>query len=214
MKVACVIQARLGSTRLPAKVLLPLPTGRTVLEEVIWRCKQIKGVDIVVVAIPDTAENDQLADVASGADVVIIRGREHDVLSRYVEAADAVNADAIMRITADCPLIDHEVCAFVLSEFMRCGADYATNTQRRSYPQGFDCQIASRYMLNWAHENAVEAYDREHVFPILERLSSPGFNAINVSSSPDRSHIRWTLDTAEDYEAIRAEFERREREAA
>lgn len=171
----------------------------------------ISGVDVVVCAIPDTAENDILAEMAQP--FMVVRGPEHDVLTRYVKAANEVDAKVIIRITADCPLIDPDVCGFVLSEFNRCNADYATNTQRRSYPQGFDCQIASRYMLNWADTYAVEAYDREHVFPILERLSSPGFNAINVSSSPDRSHIRWTLDTQEDYEVICAELMRREEAA-
>lgn len=211
MTVACVIQARLGSTRLPAKVLLPLPTGRTVIEEVIYRCKMIKGVDVVITAVPDTAENDLLAGLIPPDPVR--RGPEHDVLSRYVMAADAYRADVIMRVTADCPLIDPQVCGEVLREVTEGRADYASNVERRSYPQGFDCQVVTRYMLDWAHEHATEAYDREHVFPIIERGTGPGFRKVNVSASPDRSHIRWTLDTLEDYVRIWSEFKRREEAA-
>lgn len=218
MKVACVIQARLGSTRLPAKVLLPLPTGRTVLEEVIHRCKLIKGVDVVAVAIPDTPENDILDRLlwkwAAQYDVKVVRGPEHDVLARYAKAATEVGADVVMRITADCPLIDPDVCSKVLRELVERNADYATNVERRSYPQGYDCQAVKRSTLDWASENATEPYDREHVFSILERLFSTGYQRINVSDYPDRSHIRWTLDTLTDYVTIWKEFERREREAA
>ena len=239
MTVAVIVQARLGSTRLPAKVLLPLPTGRTVIEEVIYLCKQINGVDVVVVAIPDTAENDivaehvkDLADIyilptnnpthkvkfsvgcpRDGKGVIVMRGPEHDVLARYAKAAELVDASVIMRITADCPLIDPEVCAKVLREVTEGGADYASNVERRSYPQGFDCQVVTRYMLDWANEHATEAYDREHVLTIIERLAGPGFRKVNVSASPDRSHIRWTLDTLEDYVRIWSEFKRREEAA-
>ena len=216
MTVAAIIQARLGSTRLPAKVLLPLPTGEMVIEEVLHRCREIKGVDTVVLAIPDTPENDILEHIArrmiwvttkDASRPVIVRGPEHDVLSRYVKAAEAVDADIIMRVTADCPLIDPEVCGKVLSEFIERKVDYASNVERRSYPQGFDCQVVGRYLLDWADKNATEPYDREHVFTIFDRTA---FNKINVSASPDRSHIRWTLDTIEDYVTIWSEFKRRE----
>ena len=228
MTVAAIVQARLGSTRLPAKVLLPLPTGRTVLEEVLHRCRQIDGVDVVVCAIPNTPENDIVAHVAAKiiwvpagkhkvADwvrPVIVRGPEHDVLSRYVKAAKEVDASVIMRITADCPLIDPEVCAKVLRVVTEGRADYASNVERRSYPQGFDCQVVTRRILDWANENATEPYDREHVLTILDRASSLGCHKNNVSAYPDRSHIRWTLDTLADYKVIWDEFKRREREAA
>lgn len=226
MRVAAIVQARLGSTRLPAKILLPLPTGRTVIEEVLHRCAKINGVDVVVVAIPDTVENDVLADIIhpmtyevqwlGGKRLVMVRGPEHDVLARYVVAAEAVSADVIMRITADCPLIDPDVCAKVLREVTEGRADYASNVERRSYPQGFDCQVATRSTFDWANENATEPYDKEHVFTILERLHAPqlGYRRVNVSESPDRSHIRWTLDTLADYRTIWNEFMRREKEAA
>lgn len=224
MKVAAIVQARLGSTRLPAKVMLVLPTGRTVIEEVLHRCARIKGVNTVVAAIPDTADNEVLAEHLypmcqqaqwlGHKNLAVVRGPEHDVLSRYAKAAAEVKADVIMRITADCPLIDPDVCAKVLREVTEGSADYASNVERRSYPQGFDCQVVTSYLLKWAVENATEAYDREHVLTLIERGTGPGFHKVNISSSPDRSHIRWTLDTIEDYVTIWKEFERREREAA
>src|ERR1041385_9116254 len=136
MVTAVIVQARLGSTRLPAKVLLPLPTGRTVLEEVLFRCKQIPGVGVVVCAIPESETPhrdpgmiakewaalkalfvnapDMLAERALQQADVVVRGPEHDVLARYVKAAETVKADIIMQITADCPLIDPQVCGQVL----------------------------------------------------------------------------------------------------
>jgi spore coat polysaccharide biosynthesis protein SpsF len=222
LRAACIIQARLGSTRLPAKVLLPLPTGRTVLEEVIHRCQQIEMLCrpelvirplLVVVAIPETPDNDELAHVAGRAGAIVVRGPEHDVLARYVKAAEAVGADVIMRITADCPLLDPQTCEAVLELFQKSGADYASNVwPARHYPQGWDCEVFTMQALRKAHAEATDAYDREHVTPFLQR--SPDINRVMLKDMQDRSHIRWTLDTAEDYEAICAEFERREREAA
>ena len=215
---ACIIQARLGSTRLPAKVLLPLPTGRTVLEEVLWRCAHIPGVDVVVLAMPDTAENDIL--VANGVkkqtskDIPIVRGPEHDVLARYAKATKEVGATSIMRITADCPLIDPQVCGEVLRQYQEQSADYASNTIRRSWPEGYECQIVSRRLLLWAHANASEPYDREHVLTFVERKAAPGFHQINVSTSPDRSHERYTLDTVADYVKIWNAMQEQMREAA
>lgn len=210
MTVACIIQARLRSTRLPAKVLLPLPTGRTVLEEVIYRCKQIKGVDAVVVAIPDTPENDIIASVACRT--AVVRGPEHDVLARYAKAASEVNADVIMRITSDCPLVDPEVSGQVLR--LVGGVGYASNCwPAREHPHGLDCEVFTRDLLSMANNEATDAYDREHVTPFIQRNCRVEGSAL-LKSMVDRSHIRWTLDTIEDYVTIWDEFQRREKEAA
>lgn len=216
-KVACIVQARLGSTRLPAKVLLPLPIGRTVLEEVLRRCKQIHGIDEVVCAVPDTAENDIVASFA-GREVrrdSIIRGPEHDVLARYVKAAEAVGADVIMRVTSDCPLIDPAVCGDVLATFGFADdyLDYCSNVHPRTYPQGFDCEVFTRAALVCADQQATQQYDREHVTPSI--INHPDCRKTSiVSPIGDYSHLRWTLDTLDDYIRIWNVFQEQIRAAA
>jgi spore coat polysaccharide biosynthesis protein SpsF len=234
LTVACVIQARLGSTRLPAKVLLPLPTGRTVLEEVIYRCKMIKGVDVVVVAIPDTVENDilkaHLANVATvfidhlppraalhvepndGPGVVVIRGPEHDVLSRYAKAAEAVDAKVVIRVTADCPLIDPDTCGAVFKLQQETGAEYASNCwPARHFPHGWDCEVFTRDLLRRCEAQLWDDYEREHVTPKMQKAD--GVKRALLKAMEDRSHIRWTLDTLADYKVIWDEFKRREEAA-
>ena len=208
MTTACIIQARLGSTRLPAKVLLPLPTGRMVIEEVVFRCRQIGGVDIVVVAIPDTAENDIIAASLASGRVRLVRGPEHDVLRRYVIAADAVKADVIMRVTSDCPLIDPAVCEQVLKCRADSGLAYCCNNMPPTYPLGLDCEAFTIGMLRDADRQATRAEDREHVTPFMRRLVA-GATSVNVASNANQSGVRWTLDTPEDYVAIWNEFDRR-----
>lgn len=231
-KVACIIQARLGSTRLPAKVLLPLPTGRTVLEEVIYRCRQIEGVDVVVVAIPDTNENDILvpfieksrdavADLArllhdeslldlKVTPVELFRGPEHDVLKRYAMAAEAVGATTIMRVTSDCPLLNVNQCRSLLLPVTIGPAAYATNAwpNERTAPGGWDCEVFSAEILQAADAEATLAYDREHVTPWMQKQRD-GTRFLTCRSTNDRhpTNVRWTLDTLEDYVRIWGVFE-------
>ena len=242
MTVACIVQARLGSSRLPAKVLLPLPTGRTVLEEVLHRCKQIPGVDVVVCAIPDTAENDILASVLDemfrdeswsyGIEQAVVRGPEHDVLARYVKAAEAVKADVIMRITADCPLVDPEVCGQVLALAKEREAGYASNVwPDRTFPQGFDCEVFTRHVLHLAHKEIPPFYEnvpmaggglegreglgamyREHAG--CTWMQGQEFGNVCLRSERNRSSEQLTLDTIHDYRRIWSVFEQQMREAA
>ncbi len=225
MKVAAIVQARLGSTRLPAKVLLPLPTGRCVLEEVIHRCKQIQGVDVVVVAIPDTPENDIIVELMPGIMAsyikrridppIIVRGPENDVLERYQRAAFQVDADVVIRITADCPLLDSNLCTAMLNTFINRRLHYVSNAWPvREVPHGYDCEIFTYDLLYSALIHAEEAYDREHVTPWMQKHSQKSGGFMIWKAMPDQSHIRLTLDTIKDYTAIWNEFKRREKEAA
>lgn len=248
MKTAVIVQARLGSSRLPAKVLLPLPTGRTVLEEVLFRCKQISGVDVVVAAIPDTAENDIVFAVADGHmrqhGGWIVRGPEHDVLARYAKAAEAVGADTVMRVTSDCPLIDPVVCGQVLEAYRAArdvhgNVEYCSNSieNRRTYPQGFDCEVFSRDVLDLANRKVLpysqkvdpvaverEAWRRGLVYVPMDVenvnaaandrehvtpwiIRNAEYRWIVMPNGEDRSHLRWTLDTLADYVHIWRIFE-------
>ena len=225
MTTACIVQARLGSTRLPAKVLLPLPTGRTVLGEVLWRCCQIPGVDTVVLAVPDTPENFFLANAMGRLDLpktlIEVAGPEHDVLARYAKAAEAVSADVILRITSDCPLLDPGVCGELLMLRDRTNAGFASNSwPARSYPQGYDCEVFTRDVLERANrEAAIPAYtiqdrqDREHAgCGWMKR--QPDIKKALLKAMVDRSSERITLDTLADYVHIWAVFEQQMREAA
>lgn len=215
---ACIVQARLGSSRLPAKVLLPLPTGRTVLEEVLWRCSRISGIDVVVLAIPDTPENDIIVQNGlkrqSSRKIQLVRGPEHDVLARYAKAAETVNADVIMRITADCPLIDPQVCGQVLAAFRDYKYECCSNTKPRTWPQGLDCEVFSASALRLANKYATKPYDREHVTPFLQSDDTTTISHNVVRKGEDLSHLRWTLDTIEDYVRIWGVMEEQMRAAA
>ncbi len=221
MTVAVIVQARLGSTRLPAKVLLPLPTGRAVLEEVLLRCRKIPGVDVIVCAIPDTVENDILLRLYEpmkhisefgfqNPRLVFVRGPEHDVLARYAKAAEAVNADVIMRITSDCPLLDPEACGFVLETQQRNGGFVSNSWPVREGPHGHDCEVFTHEALKRAHAEATLPEHREHVTPYMQAHEQSTI----IKSMIDRSHLRWTLDTLEDYSRIWKVMEEQMREAA
>jgi spore coat polysaccharide biosynthesis protein SpsF len=199
MKSVCIVQARLGSTRLPGKVLLPL-NGHTVIGEVLTRCKRIPGVDEVVCAIP--SREFKLADECLKF-VSVMYGSESDVLERYCEAAESCGADIIMRITGDCPLISPELCGEVLATFKREGADYASNIEPRTFPKGLDCEVFSRNLLFLAND---EDHEREHVTTWM-RSARPwtGVKRVNVAS-PWPIDGRMTLDTMDDYKTICAAF--------
>jgi len=195
MTTAVIIQARLGSSRLPAKVLLPLPTGRTVLEEVVHRCYEISNVDRVIVATP-MRDVDMLA-----IDAIVVGGPEHNVLARYYQAACRVSADTIMRITADCPMIDPNVCWGVLSMHKSIGAHYTSNIwPKRLYPPGYDCEVFSMEALAAAHYTEDKTLeDMEHVTPLIRHYGK------SVQYTPPFEEIDQrprTLDTLDDYRRI------------
>jgi spore coat polysaccharide biosynthesis protein SpsF len=202
----CVIQARMGSTRLPGKVMMDLG-GEPVISRVIRRCAQIPGVDRLVCAIPDGTENERLAERAQYSGAHVVRGSETDVLGRTRKAAFRWEADIVVRVTSDCPLIDPEICAQVIALRKREGAAYASNVWPRSYPQGLDCEAFTFSALDRANREATEPHDREHVTPWIVRNSA----RVNLASGRfDLARMRWTLDTSEDLEFARAIYAVRE----
>jgi spore coat polysaccharide biosynthesis protein SpsF len=193
---AVIVQARVNSTRLPGKVLKPL--GRhTVLEETLLRCRAIRGADVVVCAIPEAAVDDALVPVIDRSKSIVARGSEDDVLARYLSAAEQVSADVVMRVTSDCPLIDPELCAAVLSVRSAAGADYASNNMPPGFPHGLDCEVFTTSALRNAARNANIASDREHVTPWLRRSDEVSRAAV-VGPGGSSSKMRWTLDFPED----------------
>lgn len=203
MNNVAIVQARLHSTRLPAKVLLPLPSGRVALEEVIFRCKQAKLVHQVVVAIPDTEDCDVLLDYCGSA--LVVRGPELDVLERYRRAAEFTGADVIVRVTSDCPLLPPDVIDKVITRRAVHSLAWASNTQPPTWPLGFSCEAFTATCLRWHAENSWSQESREHVTWSMREKAAGVSEANELCPYGDYSHIRWTLDTAQDYiEIVRA----------
>ena len=209
-RVVAIVQARVGSTRLPGKVLMPL-AGRPMVAHVLDRAAATVGVDAVAAAIPDLPEDDVLAAVCRRSGVRVVRGSSEDVLSRYATAAGESEAEIVVRLTADCPLLSPLVSGEVLGRFEGC--DYASNTLRRTYPRGLDTEVFSADALHAAHAEASGAAEREHVTPFIYRRPER-FRLVEVLNDVDLSDLRWTVDTPDDfsfaravYDALGAEFE-------
>lgn len=210
MKIGAVIQARVSSTRLPAKVLreLPFGSGITVLEQVIRRLGKARKVDSIIVATSRRREDDAIARIALRSGAKCYRGSLNDVLSRYYHAARENELDAVVRITSDCPCIDPALVDRVIGRHRASLADYTSNTLKRSFPRGFDVEVMKFAALEDAHENAKKGYEREHVTPYIyghpECFKIEQLKAPPGLSAPD---IRITLDTEEDYTLLCAVFD-------
>ncbi len=209
-RVVAIVQARVGSTRLPAKVLAPL-AGHPMVAHVLRRAAQVEGVDEVVAAIPDLAEDDPQADVAAAAGMRVVRGPAADVLGRYALAAAASGAEVVMRLTADCPLLSPRVSGRVLDAYEAC--DYVSNTLTRTFPRGLDTEVFSREALELAAGEATDDVAREHVTPFIYGHPER-FVLRQLTDATDRSGLRWTVDTPEDmafasrvYQALGEGFE-------
>lgn len=204
-KIACIVQARMGSTRLPGKVLKDL-AGWSVLRHVLTRCRAIPGIDVVVCATVDAPDCDAVAVEAEACGAVVFRGSESDVLGRYLGAARLVDAETIIRVTSDCPLIDPEVSGGTLAVFHATGVAYASNTHREArWPKGLDTEVFSREALEMAAARAESDYEREHVTPwIIRHPILPKEHHLAPHGLPAG---RWTLDHPEDYAFFQALYQ-------
>lgn len=204
MKTVAIIQARMASTRLPGKVLADV-AGQPVLWHVVQRVRQARRVDRVLVATSVSPADDALARFCADAGFDLFRGSEHDVLDRFFEAAVATQADTIVRITADCPLIDPDVIDRVLNVHVSGAFDYTSNVIHYTYPDGLDVEAIRMETLARTWREAVRPSDREHVTPYVR--FSDRFRTFNVAHDPDLSHHRWTIDEAADLEFVRRIYE-------
>ncbi|TAM76074.1 acylneuraminate cytidylyltransferase [bacterium] len=214
MRSVAIIQARTGSMRLPGKVLKRL-CGLTVLEHVVRRVRACEDLDAVVVATSEAPNDDPVSDMAQRCGAGVFRGSEDDVLDRFHGAAREARADVIVRITADCPLLDPQVLGQVYRRFRESdGVDYVSNTLERTYPRGLDVEVMSAVALERAHAEARKPYEREHVTPFI--YGHPElFTLANVAwDRGDFAFHRWTLDTSEDFAFITAVYEALYREGA
>jgi spore coat polysaccharide biosynthesis protein SpsF len=202
-----IIQARMGSTRLPGKVLAAIGPG-TVLSYVVARLRRAKTLDRVVVATTTAPRDQALVEHASTLGVDVMRGDEQNVLARYRDAAAAAGADVIVRITADCPLVDAEIVDRVVTAFVDAApVDFAANTLRRTYPAGLDVEVIGRQALERAWREARKQYQRVHVCPYIYEHPEE-FKLLSVVGDHDYSWMRWAVDTAEDLAFVRAVYDR------
>ena len=205
--VVAVIQARMGSTRLPGKVLFEV-AGQTVLGHVIRRVRAARGVDAVVVATTDLPEDDVVVATAEACGAGVTRGSRDDVLGRYAMAFEQHGGTTGIRVTSDCPAIDPQLLSSGLDIFAAESPDYLSNVVVRTYPRGYDFEIFTIPVLLAAAREARDGYSREHVTPFLyrhpERFS---VRSLERADPMETSAWRITLDTPEDWMLIRRLFE-------
>jgi spore coat polysaccharide biosynthesis protein SpsF len=209
MTTGIIVQARMGSSRLPGKVMQDL-AGAPALKRLFERLRRVKGAPLIVLATTTQAGDDVIADYVSATpDIKLWRGSEQDVLKRYADAARHFGLDPIVRITADCPLMEPACIEAVLEAYHAVpGCQYADNVVPRTFPHGFDVQALSRSALEAADREATLATDREHVGPFIIRHAER-FPATHVTSSgAPCADLRITLDYPEDLVLIRAIYER------
>lgn len=190
------------STRLPGKVLLPV-AGQPLLHYHVARL-QASGLPLYL-ATTTNATDDPLAAFAETYHLPCTRGDEHDVLSRYQQCATAYDLDVLVRVTSDCPLLDGEVLAEGVREYLQINDPrlYLSNVLERTFPRGFDFEVFSRELLEEAFERATLPSDREHVTPYIHQNRSGRVRFRHITRPTDRSSYRLTVDTAEDFELVR-----------
>lgn len=204
--IVCTIEARMTSSRLPGKVLLPA-AGKPLLELMIERLRCVPALDAIVIATTTDSSSDPLEALADRLGVGCFRGSEDDVLGRVLGAARAYDAELIVETTGDCPLIDPATVGRVIERFRDGGVDYCSNTLERTYPRGMDVQVFPTAVLAEVAELTDDPADREHVsLYIYEHPERYGLRSV-VSERPESGDLRLTVDTDEDYALVRAIFE-------
>ena len=204
MKVVAIVQARMGSTRLPNKVMADV-AGYPLIEVLLKRLAQAQCINQIVLATSTAENNDPLVRHVEQLGFACVRGSEKDVLRRYIIAAEAHDADVIVRITGDCPLVDPGLVDHAVRRFLDAKVDYFSNVEPATYPDGLDIEVFSRAALQRANLETSDPFDHEHVTPFLRK--SPLFSKGNMESEVDYSTLRWTVDEAADLDVVRSIFD-------
>jgi glutamate-1-semialdehyde 2,1-aminomutase len=203
MKIVVIVQARMGSTRLPNKVMKPID-GIPMIELLLSRLARATEVDQIIVATSVDERNLPLVEHVRKLGYICEQGSEHDVLDRYVQAAKNHNADVLVRITGDCPLVDPELVDEVIRRFKIEDVDYLCNNYPPTYPDGLDIEVCTFKALEQARQETNDKFDREHVTPYLRK---PGkFKIATMQNNEDFSSLRWTVDEPADFEVIKKVF--------
>jgi spore coat polysaccharide biosynthesis protein SpsF (cytidylyltransferase family) len=202
--IAAIIQARMGSTRLPGKVMRVL-SGKPVLWHVVDRVARATLADYVIVATTSGKEDDVIENFCINNNIMVFRGSSEDVLKRYVDTArmlkeKKIDLSLIVRITSDCPMIDPDIIDKVIIAMIKGDYDYVSNTLEPTYPDGLDVEVCTLSALMDADSKARLPSEREHVTSYLK--TTPGIKRLNVTDDFNHSSMRWTLDQQEDYDFI------------
>jgi len=210
--IIAIIQARMGSTRLPGKVMLKI-MGKPMLWHIISRLSHSKLINKIVIATSINRKDDIIEDFCKKYDINFYRGSEKDVLDRYYQVIKINNADIVVRITGDCPLIDPNVTDKVIASYLKNIKHFngASNTIERTYPRGFDVEVISCEIMQEAWEKAEKDYQREHVTPYIYEHPNL-YNIYSVENSKNLSYLRWTVDEEADLIFTREIYKRLYRE--
>lgn len=208
--IAAIVQARMGSSRLPGKVMKEI-LGKPLLWHLVSRLKKARLIDNIVIATSDKEADIPILRLAEKLGVDCYAGSEQDVLDRYYQTATEFGADVIVRITADCVLIDPHIVDKVIRRYLKGDCDYVTNTLKWTYPDGLDLEVFSYAVLQKAWREANWVSEREHVTPYI-RKNPDKFRLVNIESSVDLSRFRWSVDREEDLELVRQVYKHLYRE--
>ena len=201
MKIVAIVQARMGSSRLPGKVLADV-CGKPLLHYVVSRVRQARTLSLFAVATSDHPTDDVVEKYCQINGVPYFRGNEDDVLDRYYRAAKHFQANVIVRLTADCPLLDPAIIDKVVETFMTGKFDYCSNTQQPSYPDGLDTEVFTWDALARSWQEAHLRSEREHVSTYITK-NPCRFRIGSVKHDQDLSRLRWTVDEPQDLDLIR-----------
>ena len=201
-KIDCIIQARMGSTRLPGKVMMKVDKTNTILSHVINQLKNSKKIDRLIIATTDLQEDDIIVNHAKILKTNLFRGNAVDVLDRYYQCAKKISSKIIIRITADNPLIDPNIVDNVINQFLTNSFDYITNANPRTYPYGTEVEVFSFEALEKAWKNAKKHSEREHVTPYFHN-NKEEFKIFNIKFTENLSHLRWTVDKENDLKFVK-----------
>ncbi len=204
MKVVAIVQARMGSTRLPNKVMKPVD-GVPMIELLLSRLSKAQEVDQIIVATSTDERNKPLVAHVQKLGYACEQGSENDVLDRFIQAARKHRADVVVRITGDCPLVDAALVDEVISRFRAAGVDYFSNINPPTYPDGLDIEVCTFEALNRAGTETAKPYDHEHVTPYLRE--SGNFRTAAMQNNKDFSALRWTVDELADFKVIEGVFQ-------
>ena len=200
--IGCIIQARVGSSRLPGKVMMKIDDENTVLEYVIKQLSFCKLIDKKIIATTNLEQDNVIEEAAKKLGLEFFRGSSENVLDRYYECAKRFSVEHILRITSDCPLIDPEIVDRVIEEYLTKKYDYVSNTLIRTFPVGMDVEIFSFNILEKTWRNATLTSEKEHVTPYI-RNKKGNFKLKNILNVEKMDHLRLTLDRTEDFNLIK-----------
>lgn len=201
-KITVMIQARVSSARLPRKVLAKIEK-KPMIWHVINRVKKIKSVQQIALITTVDEEDKILLKIAKENDIIGFSGNRLDVLDRHYQCAKQINADPIVRITSDCPLVDPKLVEKIIQFYLKNNYDFVSNAIKPSYPDGLDVEVFSFSALEKATEKAKKSYDKEHVTTYFIRHPDQ-FRIYNYQNEKDLSSFRWTVDRIEDLKFVRA----------